>query len=180
MGTVGGVRALSIPHERLALIGMMGTGKTTVGQMLATRLEWKFWDNDAALRAATGETAAEYQRLHGQPALHEIEDRLLGEALQTETHTVFAAAASVVLHPSVLARAFTVWLRADGAWEAQNIARSGQGHRPLPADAKDTLRQLSADREKMYASAADLIVDVAMGAATTCERVVEALVNRTP
>ena len=80
----------------------------------------------------------------------------------------------------MLARAFTVWLRADAAWEAQNIARSGQGHRPLPADAKDTLRQLSADREKMYASAADVIVDVATEAATTCERVVEALVNRTP
>ena len=57
MGTVRGVRALSIPHERLALIGMMGTGKTTVGQMLAIRLDWGFWDNDVALRAATGERA---------------------------------------------------------------------------------------------------------------------------
>ena len=87
------VPAMRIPYRHLALIGMMGTGKTTVGQMLATRLGWAFWDNDEALRRATGRTAAELQRVRGQAALHEIEDSLLREALRRQTQTVFAAAA---------------------------------------------------------------------------------------
>jgi len=169
---------MKIPYRNLALIGMMGTGKTTVGQMLATRLGWSFWDNDEALRTATGLTAAELQRERGQAALHEIEDQLLREALEGRAQTVCAAAASVVLNPSVLDGAFTVWLRASADWEERNIARSGQRHRPLPADATAVLRQLSDVREPMYASAADITIDVATDAATTCDRVIEALAER--
>jgi shikimate kinase len=169
---------MKIPHNHLALIGMMGTGKTTVGRLLAARLGWAFWDNDEALREATGQTAAELQRLRGQPALHETEDRLLREALGGQAQTVVAAAASVVLNPAVLAGALTVWLRASAGWEEQNIARSGQHHRPLPADATTALQQLSAVREPMYAKAADITIDVATDPATTCDRVIEALVKR--
>ena len=169
---------MRIPQHHLVLIGMMGTGKTTVGKTLAARLHWAFWDNDEALRTATGQTAAEIQGLRGQAALHEIEDRLLCEALHTETRTVFAAAASVVLNPAVLAGAFTVWLRASIGWEEQNIARSGQHHRPLPANATAVLRQLAETREPMYASAADITIDVATDPATTCDRLIEAIANR--
>ena len=174
----GGKPLGTIPYRDLVLIGMMGTGKTTVGQILATRLGWAFWDNDEALQGATGRTAAELQRLRGEAVLHEIEDRLLSEALRGPAQTVFAAAASVVLNPAVLAGAFTVWLRASAGWEEQNIARSGQHHRPLPENATDVLRHLSAVREPMYANAADITIDVAPDATTTCDRVMDALVKR--
>ncbi len=174
----GGSPLRGIPCRDLVLIGMMGTGKTTVGQILATRLGWGFWDNDEALQGATGQTAAELQRLRGEAVLHEVEDRLLSEALREHTQTVFAAAASVVLNPALLAGAFTVWLRAGAGWEEQNIARSGQHHRPLPEDAAAVLRQLSAVREPLYAKAANITIDVAPDAMTTCDRVMEALVKR--
>ncbi len=154
---------------------MMGAGKTTVGRLLASRLGWSFWDNDAALREATGTTAAQFQQEHGQAALHETEDRLLRDALRSPNQTVFAAAASVVLNPGILAGAVTVWLRASATREEQNIAHSGQHHRPLPADALGALERLSTAREHLYADAADITVHAAADPAVTCDRILEAL-----
>lgn len=154
---------------------MMGAGKTTVGRMLAARLGWGFWDNDEALQRATGMTAFELQRRRGQAALHKTEDQLLREALRAREPTVFAAPGSVVLDPSVVTGACTVWLRLSVAKEAANIARSAQHHRPLPADASAALRRLSAERLAMYERVADITVDVADDPGATCDHVLEAL-----
>ena len=162
-------------QRQVVLIGLMGVGKTTVGRLLAARLHWSFWDNDEALQATVGTTAAQLQQEHGQGALHETEDRLLREALRTEAPTVFAAASSVVLNPSVLRGALAVWLRTSTANEERNIARSDQRHRPLPVDAAAALERMSADRLALYGSIANVVVDVGTDPASTCERVFEAV-----
>lgn len=166
---------LPMKRRHVVLIGLMGVGKTTVGRLLATRLRWSFWDNDEALEAATGNTAAQLQRERGQRALHEEEHRLLREALRTHAPTVFAAASSVVLDPSVLRGTLVVWLRMSTAMEERNIGRSGQRHRPLPADAAAVLERMSSDRVRLYGSVADVIVDVGDDPASTCERVLAAV-----
>lgn len=153
----------------------MGVGKTTVGRLLAARLGWAFWDNDTALQHATGATAARFQQEHSQAALHETEDRLLRDALRSPTQTVFAAAASVVLNPGILAGAVTVWLRASASFEERNITQSGQHHRPLPADALGALERLSSAREQLYEDAADVTVEAAADPEVTCDRMLEAL-----
>jgi shikimate kinase len=153
----------------------MGVGKTTVGRLLAARLDWSFWDNDEALQAATGKTAAELQEQCGQPVLHETEDRLLREALRTPAPTVFAAASSVVLNPSLLQGTLVVWLRMSTVMEERNILRSGQRHRPLPVDAAAALERMSTERFALYGSIANVTVDVGTDPASTCERVFEAV-----
>jgi len=165
-------------NQRIVLIGGMGAGKTTVGRLLANRLDWAFWDNDEALSKATGETAAEVQQVEGQDGLHRLENRLLREALADKSSCVFAAAASVVLEPELLSGALTIWLRVSAAAEAEHIARSGQHHRPLPADAAAALRRLYAQREPLYARLADITIDVAAEPTATCDRVLEALDER--
>lgn len=165
-------------NRHIVLIGMMGAGKTTVGRLLAARLGRPFWDNDEALQRATEKTAAAVQEAGGQAALHRLEDRLLRDALATSTPTVFAAAGSVVLDPEVVGSAVTVWLRASAATEAANVARSGQSHRPLPAEPTIALQQLESEREPLYRRMADVVVEVAPEPALTCERVIEALAGR--
>jgi shikimate kinase len=166
---------MTAEHRHIVLIGMMGVGKTTVGRMLARRLGWGFWDNDEALAQATGQTAADVQRKRGQAGLHATENRLLRDALRTRRRTVFAAAGSVVLKPELLTGQRTVWLRSSPAREVQNIARSGQHHRPLPEDATAVLQRLSAARLPIYERVADVTVDVAAEPEVTCDRVIEAL-----
>ncbi|MGZ4214810.1 MAG: shikimate kinase [Solirubrobacteraceae bacterium] len=166
---------MDIANRHVVLIGMMGSGKTTCGRLLAKRLGWGFWDCDEALLEATGSTAAEVQRSRGQGALHQIEHRLLRNALRTHADTVFAAPGSVVLRPSVLQGALTVWLRASAAQEEHNIARSRQQHRPLPEDPITVLQQMSAARLPAYERLADITVDVADDPKVTCDRVMQAL-----
>ena len=165
-------------YRHVVMIGMMGVGKSTVGRLVATRLGWGYWDNDEALEASTGTTAGELQRRRGQAALHAAENRLLREALESHDRTVFAAAGSVVLKPELLARGLTVWLRTSLARERDNIAHSGQHHRPLPADAIAVLQRLSAARLPMYESLADITIQVADQPEATCELVMAALHER--
>jgi shikimate kinase len=168
-------RDMETSASHLVLIGMMGAGKTTVGRLVAARLGWAFWDNDEALLKATGKSAAQMQTENGQFALHKIEDHLLREALCEQAATVYAAAGSVVVYPETLAGVATIWLRISAARDELNIARSGQHHRPLPADAAATLERLGKAREAQYARLADAVVDAASTPDVTCERVLEAL-----
>jgi shikimate kinase len=163
------------PARLVVLVGMMGVGKTTVGRLLAGRLGYEFWDNDEALAKATGKTAAEVQQLEGQDALHQVEARVLRDALRRADRTVIAAPASVALILGALDPAVTVWLRASVDREAANIAHSGQQHRPLPPDAAAVLRGLAHDRAAAYGRLADIVVEVASDPAITCDRVLEAL-----
>jgi shikimate kinase len=169
---------MSEDDRPIVIIGMMGAGKSTIGRLLAQRLGRRFWDNDDALLEATGKTAAELQRVENQPALHRWENRLLRAALQSPTPTVFAAAGSVALDPDLVRHALTIWLRIAPEREEQNLASSGQHHRPLPNDPRATLERMKAERERLYSSLADITIDVAPGPDVTFDRVLAALARR--
>jgi shikimate kinase len=61
--------------ERVVLTGFMGSGKSTIGRLLARQLGWRFYDIDAEIEASAGTTIAEYFLAHGEPAFRELEHR---------------------------------------------------------------------------------------------------------
>ncbi|HXZ99332.1 MAG TPA: shikimate kinase [Candidatus Binatia bacterium] len=146
----------------IVLIGMMGCGKTTVGQALARRLSRPFWDSDAQLEAATGQTAARLGVDRGIDALHSLEVEVLARGLAHRPPRVVAAAAAVILDqrmPSLIGNAWVIWLRVDVARLATRLQRD-DGHRPLPAgDLLGMLREMARTRDPLYARFADLSLE---------------------
>lgn len=150
--------------QHVVLVGLMGTGKTTVGRALAERLGRPLFDSDAVIEARTGRTVRQIFLDDGEPAFRALETQVLLEALATETPSVIAAAGGVVLSEQNRAairdaRAKVVWLRATPEQLVDRV-RSG-GHRPaLDDDPAGTLRRMHDSREPLYREVADMVVSV--------------------
>jgi shikimate kinase len=150
--------------KRIVLIGMMGSGKSTVGRALAEELGWPLLDNDALVRETVGRGGAEIFRSGGEAALHEAEQEALVAAIRRPAPAVITAAASVVDDArlrSMLPHAGTVvWLRATVETIVDRIdASAGIGRR---SDAGDVawLMERAAKRARLYEEVADTVVDV--------------------
>jgi shikimate kinase len=149
--------------EPLVLIGMMGSGKTTVGRELAGRLGWAFLDSDAMVEASTGSTVAELFAERGEDGFRSEETRVLVEAMGATPPAVVAAAGGAVLSGNnralLPAGGIVVWLRADPATLAGRLG-SGAG-RPLLGDEPGArVVELDAVRRPLYEEVADVVVDV--------------------
>jgi len=142
------------PH--IVLIGAMGCGKTTVGQLVAARLGRPFVDNDVALEAATGATARRIEEEFGTTDLHRRELGVFGAALRGDQPAVIAAAASVVDSVTIddVASHLVVYVHCTAPVGAR---RSVAGrHRP---DIRSTA-QAQARRDRRCRALADMVIDV--------------------
>lgn len=148
--------------RRLLIIGMMGSGKTTVGRLAAERLGWPYLDSDAEVEEATGRTVPEIFAADGEPAFRAAEGEALALALRAEP-AVVAVAGGAVLDPGNRLRiergGTVVWLRADVATLARRVG-DGAGRPLLGDDPPAALAELEAVRRPLYAALADAVVDV--------------------
>ena len=149
--------------SRLLLIGMMGAGKSTVGQILAARLGWPYLDSDAEIVRTTGMTVPEIFAARGEAAFRAEEARVLAEATTSWEPAVIAVAGGAVIDPDnrrrVKAAGLVVWLRADMATLAERVG-AGAG-RPLLGDGpRAALGRLYTERRDIYEKLADVTVDV--------------------
>jgi shikimate kinase len=147
----------------VVLVGMMGSGKTTVGRRVAARLGRRLRDSDAEVEARTGRTVREIFETDGEAAFRSEEARALADALDDPEPAVVAAAGGVVLDPAnrrrLRAAGTVVWL--DG--RPEDLARrvSSGGHRPLLGDDPlAALRRLDRERRPLYEEVADSVVPV--------------------
>lgn len=162
----------------IALVGLMGVGKSTVGRRLARRIGRRFVDADAEIEAAAAMSVSDIFATLGEPEFRAGETRVIRRLLDGEPK-VLATGGGAMIHPETRAvlreRAVTVWLRADVDVIAARVAR--RDTRPLlrGKDPKSTLSALAEARYPVYAQA-DLTVDVGSGShAQAVEAVVAAL-----
>jgi shikimate kinase len=155
---------------RVLLIGMMGSGKSTIGRLLADATGWTYADNDDLVRRATGATPRQLLAERGEAAMRGAESDALRDGLRQQTPAIVGVAAGVILEAADRAAlrdgGIVVWLRA-GADELVERAAGGE-HRPwLDGDARAWMTAALAEREPLYAAAADHVVDT--GAAPPAE-----------
>jgi len=148
----------------LVLVGLMGVGKTTVGEVVAKRLGRQLVDSDLRIEARTGRTVKQIRDEDGVAEMRLQEAAALFDALDDDEPRVIAAAAGVVLDPGNRERlnaadVDVVWLTADPVLLAPRT--STRGHRPfLEDDPIGTLRHMQDEREPLYREVADRIVAV--------------------
>lgn len=168
--------------ERVLLLGMMGSGKSSVGEALSRRTGWSFVDNDVLVERATGRTARELLAERGEAAMRTAETAALETALGLPAPVIAATAAGTILDPNnrglLEDSGFVVWLRASAEVLAGRAV--GADHRPwLDEDPVDWFRTALVEREPLYESVADLGVDTSRRTPDECAaRILDALAAR--
>jgi shikimate kinase len=148
--------------RHLVLVGLMGAGKTTVGQRCAQLLDRPFVDTDDIVVATTGITVSEIFERHGEARFRELERDAVADACAAPDPLVIACGGGAVLDPDTRTRlhaaGLVVWLQAPPQVLG---ARVGDGSsRPLLRDGSvATLERLAALRGPAYEDAADVVVD---------------------
>ncbi|MBV9548540.1 MAG: shikimate kinase [Alphaproteobacteria bacterium] len=148
-------------NRTVALVGLMGAGKTSVGKRLAARLGVPFKDADHEIEAAAGLTVAEIFEKHGEPEFRAGERRVIARLLADPPH-ILATGGGAYMDASTRAamkdKAFTIWLRAPVALLLARVSK--RQTRPLlnNSDPQGTLERLLAERTPVYAEA-DYVLD---------------------
>jgi XRE family transcriptional regulator, aerobic/anaerobic benzoate catabolism transcriptional regulator len=158
----------------IALLGLRGAGKTTVGKLLARRLHVRFVELDRQIERAADMSLAEVFALYGEDYYRRLERETLARVLASHRAMVLATGGGIVASPESYAllkkSAVTVWLRAAPEDHWNRVVRQGD-RRPMAdhPQAMAELRALLAAREPYYASADHTIV--------TSGRAVDAIVD---
>jgi len=143
---------------RIALVGLRGAGKSTLGSMLADDLGFPFVELSREIEKFAGCSISEIQALYGQNAYRRYERRALEEAIQIHPEAVIATPGGIVSDAAtfnvLLAHCTTVWLQADPEHHMQRVIAQGDT-RPMRAsrEAMDDLKQILAGRAAFYSKA---------------------------
>lgn len=154
------VRAETRP---IALLGLRGAGKSTVGPRLAQKLAWPFVEVDREIEAEAGMPLASIFELHGEEHYRALERRVLARLLDARAPSVLATGGGVVTHPEsfdlLRTRARTVWLQATPQAHWDRVVAQGD-ERPMARreQARAELEALHRARAPLYAQA-DVVVD---------------------
>jgi XRE family aerobic/anaerobic benzoate catabolism transcriptional regulator len=163
-------RAMRVPVEqlvreepaarsaRIALVGLRGAGKSTLGARLAQTLGVPFIELDREVEKEAGASLGEVFALYGQDAFRRFERRALERVLEANERAVIAAGGGLVTEPStfelLLERCFCVWLKASAQEHMSRVMAQGD-LRPFKgrSAALEEIRKLLADRDRLYARA---------------------------
>jgi shikimate kinase len=140
----------------IALIGFMGTGKTSVGRLVAEQLRFEYLDTDEMIQAQTGRSVNDIFKTDGEPAFRALEQMVV-EELASRAKTVIATGGGLPVNPKNLtslkthALVVSLWSSPEKIWERVRH----QSHRPLlhNENPQAKIHELLAAREPFYKQA---------------------------
>ena len=150
-------------HSRVALIGLRGAGKSTLGEMLAGALDVPFIELDREIEKDTGMPLAEIFSLYGQSGFRTIEKRTLERVLPAHDRAVFSIGGGVVsdqdTYDYLLSHCYTIWIKAQPEEHMSRVIAQGDFRAMAGSDrAMEDLRGILESREPLYRKA-DMVLD---------------------
>jgi shikimate kinase len=168
-----------VPATRVLMMGMMASGKSTVGRALADLTGWPVLDNDVLLQRSTGSTAVALYEEHGLERLRSAESNVLTLILSMPAPLVAGVPAGVVLDPRdrerLRAGGHVVWVRTPVATLVRRVSKGS--HRPfLSGDPAVALQAMADERYPLYEQVAHQVLDMqGLSASDAAKQVVTAL-----
>jgi XRE family aerobic/anaerobic benzoate catabolism transcriptional regulator len=162
LGRLGAGARRETAFHGIALIGLRGAGKSTLGKLLADKIGWSFVELNREIEQQNGLSVAEIIALYGQEGFRRMEQAALTQLLARKDLIVLATGGGIVSEPisfdRILSSFYTIWLKAE---PEEHMARvRGQGDlRPMADDraAMQELRTILQSREPLYARAAGVL-----------------------
>jgi shikimate kinase len=158
-----GIGPVPAPDRPLVFVGLMASGKSSLGKRVAAALRLPFVDADREIERRQGMTVAEIFAADGEPAFRVLEEQVIADLVTEPEIRVIATGGGAVLSASTRHRlhdvATVVWLRAAPGILASRVKPDGS--RPLLADdPRGTLERLAAERAPLYGEVAHHVIDV--------------------
>jgi XRE family transcriptional regulator, aerobic/anaerobic benzoate catabolism transcriptional regulator len=162
----------------IALIGLRGAGKSTLGKILAKKIGWNFVELNKEIESQNGLSVAEIIALYGQEGFRRMEQNALQQLLSRKELMVLATGGGIVSEPLtfdlVLSSFYTVWLKADPEEHMARVRRQGD-LRPMADDrsAMAELRNILISREPLYARAATVVDTAGLSVDSAAARLID-------
>ena len=164
----------------IALIGLRGAGKSTLGKRLAKKIGWNFVELNKEIEAQNGLSIAEIIALYGQEGFRRMEQAALTQLLARKELTVLATGGGIVSEPltfdHILSSFYTIWLKAEPEEHMARVRKQGD-LRPMADDrsAMAELRNILVSREPLYARASAVVNTAGLSVDAAAERLIEAV-----
>lgn len=163
--------------EKVVLVGPMGAGKSTLGEIVAKNLGWPYFDNDHEMTVRYGYSQADLASMEVAD-LHKLESRYLADVLSGDAPFITGAAASVVDYPenrAILTEATTIYLRIPLSAVISRAGKSGVGRQALIADAEKVLTERYERRDPLYREVSKFTLELTDNPAADAQRLLKLL-----
>jgi len=164
----------------IALIGLRGAGKSTLGKLLAKKIGWSFVELNKEIEAQNGLSVAEIIALYGQEGFRRMEQAALDQLLARKELMVLATGGGIVSEPLtfdlILSSFYTIWVKAEPEEHMARVRRQGD-LRPMADDrsAMAELRTILKSREPLYARASATVDTAGLSVDAAAARLSEAV-----
>ena len=164
----------------IALIGLRGAGKSTLGKLLAKNIGWSFVELNKEIERQNGLSVAEIIALYGQEGFRRLEQTALGQLLARKEPMVLATGGGIVSEPLtfdlILKSFYTIWLKAEPEEHMARVRKQGD-LRPMADDrsAMAELRNILLSREPLYARASAVVDTAGLSVEAAAARLIEAV-----
>ncbi|MCA6105644.1 helix-turn-helix transcriptional regulator [Bradyrhizobium cenepequi] len=164
----------------IALIGLRGAGKSTLGKMLAKRIGWSFVELNKEVERENGLSIAEIIALYGLEGFRRMEQAALKQLLARNELMVLATGGGIVSEPLtfdlILSSFYTIWLKAEPEEHMARVRRQGD-LRPMADDrsAMAELRNILLSREPLYSRASAVVDTAGLSVDAAAARLIEAV-----